>query len=88
MIPLKHSNENGEDFFSGKLNGVWRVKVTPRLERQIPNYIVVGQRERVMGKAVYSKASGNKMEMCSDCFSTGHFKRATECVGPIKWEAY
>lgn len=83
VIPLKHGNENGEDFFSGKFNGVWRVKVTPRFQRQIPNYIVVGQRERVMGKAVYSKAAGNKLEMCSDCFSTGHFKKAAESVQPL-----
>ena len=41
-----------------------------------------------MGKAVYSKAAGNKKEMCSDCFSTGHFKRSQECEGPVKWEAY
>lgn len=88
VIPSKHGNENGDDFFNGKYNGIWRVKVSPRLERQIPNYIVVGQREKVMGKAVYSKASGNKLEMCSDCFSTGHFKRAPECEGPVKWEAY
>ena len=37
VIPLKHGNENGDDFFNGKYNGIWRVKVSPRLERQIPN---------------------------------------------------
>ena len=59
-----------------------------RIERQIPNYIVVGQRAKAMAKAVYSKAAGNKLEMCSDCFSTGHFKRAPECDGPVKWDSY
>ena len=88
VIPLKHGNEIGDDFFTGKFNGIWRVKVVPRVERQIPNYIVVGQKERVMGKAVYSKAAGNKLEMCADCFSTGHYKRSAGCEGPIKWEAY
>ena len=60
------------------------------MERQIPNYIVVGQREKVMAKAVFSKAAGNKLEMCSDCFSTytGHFKRAPGCDGLVKWGSY
>ena len=88
VTPLCHVDENGDDFFKGKNNGNWRVKVSPRIERQIPNYIVVGQRAKAMGKAVYSKAAGNKLEMCADCFSTGHFKRAPECEGPVKWDAY
>ena len=88
VTPLCHGDENVDDFFKGKFNGVWRVKVSPRVERQIPNYIVVGDRAKAMGKAVYSKAAGNKKEMCSDCFSTGHFKRSQECEGPVKWEAY
>ena len=88
VTPLCHGDENVDDFFKGKLNGVWRVKVSPRIERQIPNYIVVGERAKAMGKAVYSKAAGNKQEMCSDCFSTGHFKRAPQCEGPVRWEAY
>ena len=88
VTPLCHGDENADDFFKGKLNGVWRVKVSPRVERQIPNYIVVGERAKAMGKAVYSKAAGNKFEMCSDCFSTGHFKRAPQCEGPVKWDAY
>ena len=88
VTPLCHGDENADDFFKGKFNGIWRVKVSPRVERQIPNYIVVGERAKAMGKAVYSKAAGNKMEMCSDCFSTGHFKRAPQCEGPVKWEAY
>ena len=88
VTPLRHGDDNADDFFKGKNNGIWRVKVSPRIERQIPNYIVVGQRAKAMGKAVYSKAAGNKLEMCSDCFSTGHFKRAPECDGPVKWDAY
>ena len=56
--------------------------------KQIPNYIVVGSREKVMGKVVYSKNAGEKLEMCSDCFSTEHFKRSPECSGPVKWSVY
>ena len=86
--PLVHLNELGDDFFSGKRNGNWRVKMVPKLGRQVPNYIVVGNEEKVMGKAVYSKASGDKLEMCSDCFSTEHFKRDPSCNGPLKWSVY
>ena len=86
--PLVHSDEAGDDFFKGKRNGNWRVKTVPKLGRQIPNYIVVGIKERVMGKVVYSKNAGEKKEMCSDCFSTEHFKRDPECEGPVKWSVY
>ena len=86
--PLVHSDELGDDFFKGKRNGNWRVKTVPRMGRQIPNYIVVGIKERVMGKVVYSKNAGEKKEMCADCFSTEHFKRSPECGGPVKWSVY
>ena len=86
--PLVHSDEEGDDFFKGKRNGNWRVKTVPKLGRQIPNYIVVGIKERVMGKVVYSKNAGEKKEMCADCFSTEHFKRDPECSGPVKWSVY
>ena len=86
--PLVHSDEEGDDVFKGKRNGNWRVKTVPKLGRQIPNYIVVGIKERVMGKVVYSKNAGEKKEMCADCFSTEHFKRDPECSGPVKWSVY
>ena len=86
--PLVHSDELGDDFFKGKRNGNWRVKTIPKMNKQIPNYIVVGSREKVMGKVVYSKNAGEKLEMCSDCFSTEHFKRSPECSGPVKWSVY
>ena len=86
--PMVYDDENGDDFFKGKFNGNWRVKVSPTPGRQVPNFIVVGPKERVMAKAVYSKNAGNKLEMCSDCFSTGHYKRSEQCVGPVRWEAY
>ena len=88
VTPMVYEDENGEDFFKGKFNGNWRVKVAPTAGRQVPNFIVVGQKEKVMAKAVYSKSAGNKLEMCSDCFSTGHYKRSDQCVGPVRWEAY
>ena len=87
--PLVHSDDAlGNDFFKGKRNGNWRVKTIPKMGKQIPNYIVVGSREKVMGKVVYSKNAGEKQEMCADCFSTEHFKRDPICPGPVKWSAY
>ena len=86
--PMVHMDEDGDDFFKGKRNGNWRVKAIPKMGKQIPNYIVVGNEEKVMGKVVYSKNAGEKLEMCSDCFSTEHFKRSPDCLGPVKWSVY
>ena len=87
--PLVHSDDDlGDDFFKGKRNGNWRVKTIPKMGKQIPNYIVVGSREKVMGKVVYSKNAGEKQEMCADCFSTEHYKRDPDCPGPVKWSVY
>ena len=85
---LAYSYDDGNEFFSGKKNGSWRVKVVPKMGSQIPNYIVVGNREKVMGKAVYSRNAGEKAQMCADCFSTEHFKMDTACPGPVKWSVY
>ena len=86
--PLAYSYDDGNEFFSGKKNGSWRIKVVPKMGSQIPNYIVVGNREKVMGKAVYSRNAGEKAQMCADCFSTEHFKMDTACPGPVKWSVY
>ena len=71
-----------------KRNGKRRVKTVPKLGRQILKYIVVGIKERVMGKVVYSKNAGEKKEMCADCFSKEHFKNDPKCGGPVKWSVY
>ena len=66
----------------------WRCKIIPKKRKQVPNYIVVDARAQVMAKAVYTKKVSDKLEMCSDCFSTEHFKWSFECSGPGKWSEY
>ena len=88
VTPGTHKEENGEDFFKGRYDGTWRVKVCPILHKQVPNYIVVDNKYQVGAKAVYTKQVGDKLEMCADCFSTEHYKRAPECGGPVKWSRY
>ena len=88
VSPCVYRDSGEDDFFKERYNGNWRVKVTPRMELQVPNYIVVGSQEQVMAKAVYTKKIGSKLEMCSDCFSTGHFKKQSACSGPVKWSEY
>ena len=65
-----------------------RVKVCPKDSQQVPNFIVVGQDSQVMGKAVYTRKLSPKEEMCSDCFSTEHFKKAPDCPGLRNWSDY
>ena len=88
VTPSVYKEEDGEDFFKGNYDGNWRIKIIPRKRKQVPNYIVVDPRAQVMAKAVYTKKVGDKLEMCSDCFSTDHFKWAPECSGPAKWSDY
>ena len=88
IVPCKHKAEKNEDFFAGHYDGNWRVKVSPKEKQQVPNFIVVGQNSRVMGKAVYTRKVSPKEEMCSDCFSTQHFKKAPECPGLRDWSDY
>ena len=88
VTPCVYKEEHGEDFFKGNYDGNWRVKIVPRKRKQVPNYIVVDPRAQVMAKAVYTKKVCDKLEMCSDCFSTDHFKWAPECSGPAKWSDY
>ena len=88
LEPTVHRDSDTDDFFKDNFDGNWRLKVVPRNGKQIPNYIVVGETAQVMGKAVYTKKVGEKMEMCQDCFSTDHFKRSPECPGPVKWSKY
>ena len=83
----KYGASAGE-FFEGKLNGNWRVKVNPRADRQVPNFIVIGPETKVMVKAKYVRNEYERKQMCSDCFSTEHFRLHADCQGPRKWDDY
>ena len=51
------------DFFEGKLTGNWRVRVVPKLDICIPNFIVVGD-AMVQGKVVYSNKANMVTQQC------------------------
>ena len=68
VFPCKDGATAG-DFFEGKYNGQWKVKVNPRADRQVPNFIVIGPTSRVMVKAKYVRNEFERKQMCSDCFS-------------------
>ena len=86
VAPCIHKGVSKDDFFDGKFDGNWRLKVVPKSKVQIPNFIVIGNEAQVMGKAVYTKKLGDKEEMCADCFRTGHYRK--DCPGPRKWIEY
>ena len=86
VAPCVHKGVAKDDFFDGKFDGNWRLKIVPKSQVQIPNFIVIGNDAQVMGKVVYTKKLGDKEEMCADCFRTGHFKK--DCPGPRKWVDY
>ena len=73
VSPCLHKGATQDDFFAGKYDGNWRMKVIPRNRKSIPNFIVVGN--GVMGK-----------EMCTVCYRTGHFRR--NCPGGRNWSDY
>ena len=87
VFPCKYGATAGE-YFEGKLNGNWRVKVNPRADRQVPNFIVIGPETKVMVKAKYVRNEYERKQMCSDCFSTEHFRLHEDCQGPRKWDDY
>ena len=84
ITPCIHKGITENDFFDGKYDGNWRVKVVPKNSHQIPNFIVVGG--DVMAKAVYTKMVAEKSEMCSDCYRIGHYKK--DCPGARNWMDY
>ena len=87
VYPCKYGATAGE-FFEGKYNGHWKVRVNPRADRQVPNFVVIGPESRVMVKAKYVRSEFERKQMCSDCFSTEHFRLHADCQGPKKWEDY
>ena len=84
VTPCIHRGVVEDDFFSGKFDGNWRMKVIPRNDTYIPNFAVVGR--DVMAKVVYTKRVSEKDEMCTDCYRIGHFRK--ECPGGRKWSDY
>ena len=86
VTPCVHTGSVKDDFFDGKYNGNWLVKIVPKTKVQVPNFIVVGNDAEVQAKAVYTKKITEKEEMCSDCYRVGHYKR--DCPGPRPWTEY
>ena len=86
VTPCVHTGSVKDDFFDGKYNGNWLVKIVPKNKVQVPNFIVVGNDAEVQAKAVYTKKITEKEEMCSDCYRVGHYKR--DCPGPRPWTEY
>ena len=86
--PSKFFDAGTTDYFKGKLNGNWRVVVEPKREVGVPNFIVVDQYLKVQAQVTYRKKFHVRPEMCSDCFTEGHFKRSPECKGVRDWNDY
>ena len=82
--PCIHRGVTDDDFFAGKFDGNWRLKVIPKLRYYIPNFIVIG--EDVMAKAVYTKRLGDKEDMCTECYRPGHYRK--DCKGSRNWLEY
>ena len=82
--PCIHKGVTEDDFFAGKFDGNWRLKVIPKSKVYIPNFIVISG--DVMGKAVYTKRLGEHADMCTECYKTGHYRK--ECPGSRKWAEY
>ena len=84
ISPGLHRGLSEDDFFAGKYNGNWRIKVIPKQKVYIPNFIVIG--DGVMGKAVYTKRLGDKSDMCTECYREGHYRK--DCPGSRAWSDY
>jgi hypothetical protein len=82
-----HPKDPNGEFFAGKLNGAWRVKVVPKKDLEVPNFIVVG-REKVQGKVVYSNKSTLRTQQCSNCYGEDHLMNEVSCKGVKKWGEY
>ena len=82
-----HPNDQNGEYFAGKLNGAWRVRVVPKKDIAVPNYIVVG-REKVQGKVVYTNKSTFRTQQCSNCYGEDHLMYELSCPGVKKWGIY
>ena len=85
-----HSSEDDDDFFSGRYDGNYKVKVVPAADQkvQIPNFIVVDNEHKVQAKVVYNKQIYERRSMCLNCYSESHFRQSPECEGPKEWVKY
>ena len=85
-----HSSEDDDDFFSGRYDGNYKVKVVPAADQkvQIPNFIVVDKEHKVQAKVVYNKQIYERRSMCLNCYSESHFRQSSDCEGPKEWVKY
>ena len=62
--------------------------VEPRRDIGVPNFIVVDQVSKVQGQVSYKKKFNFRPEMCSHCYTEGHFKKTSYCKGVRSWNEY
>jgi hypothetical protein len=55
VSPDNYFSDQTDDFFYGKLNGDWKLRVIPKQGIQVLNFIVVDNESKVQAKAVYTK---------------------------------
>ena len=79
--------QNLGDFFNGKLTGNWRVRVVPKAEICIPNFIAVGK-NNVQGKVVYGLKANMRIQQCVNCYSEEHLMNSPSCPGIKEWREY
>ena len=80
-------NDQRGEYFCGKLTGAWRLKVVPKKDMGIPNFIVVGK-EKVQGKVTYTNKSSVRITQCANCFSEEHLMNDGSCQGIRRWSNY
>ena len=82
-----HPKDQRGEFFNGKLTGAWRLKVVPKKDMGIPNFIVVGT-EKVQGKVTYTNKSSMRITQCANCYSEEHLMNDASCPGVSGWSKY
>ena len=86
VTATKHVGIAEDDFFHNSYDGNFKVKVQPKENMQVPNFIVVGK--DVCAKVVYKKTSSEKKQMCLNCYSTEHYRTDPLCPGPKDWDEF
>ena len=88
ITPCTYNNDlDFGRFFAGKLNGNWRVRVEPKEDVGIPNFIVVGK-ECVQGKVVYGNKATVRIQQCANCYQDDHILNSDRCTGLREWQDY
>ena len=86
IIPTTYRLE--EEFFKGMYDGKYKLIVTPRYGKEVPNFIAIGP-ENAAGRVIYTKSRAAKKVMCQNCYIDGHTSRDTNsCSGPRTWDEY